>query len=742
MRQTAVRLLLSLRSEGGAALVLLFAAIAFNLYTLLPELTIPTPNLNDGVLHLTLIQSASQALSHGENLTDFWVPYFNLGYPVFHYYQHLPHIAIALLHIFTFKLFSLVFLFNLSQYLLLSLYPLAIYWAMRRFGFGRLPSGLAGLASSLLSTDGLYGLEYGSYVWRGFGLYTQLWAMLLLPLCLAQLYVTTREGKGYFLSILLLAATLLSHVIYGYIAILSAVLFLFLQPHPREVLQQGKRLAIVLTALVLVVSYFTVPLLLDRDFLNRSVWELTSKYDSLGHVFVLKTLLSGNLLDFGRLPSLSLLLLVGLAVAVFRYKDEKHRAIIVLFVAGLLLYFGRPTWGVLLNLLPMSRDLPLHRLIGGVHLGATFLIGVGFAALWEFAQGKPRLWRFAVLPLVALLLLAPIYKERFDYLAANSRWMEENSRWFAKEQKDLDSLLAALQSLPPGRVYSGLGGNWGKDYRVGYVPMYALYPGAGIDSLGYLYHALSLNADIQVNFDETRSDQYELFNVRYVVLPTDRTPPAFLTRMDQFGRHVLYQAPASGYFELVDSDIALVGDKADWYKANLQWLQSPLPASKQHPSIFFSLGKVQATYPATLLMGQVDANTLAASVPVAQRPPAGAVQLEGSQGDTYLALANVERQSYLMLKVTFHPNWQAWVDGMPVKTVMLSPSYVGIRLDKGVHQVVLQYKPGPMRSYLLLLGLLTLPLVALAEWRRERLARLMERWNPERLTAFLRRGSP
>ena len=55
--------------------------------------------------------------------------------------------------------------------------------------------------------------------------------------------------------------------------------------------------------------------------------------------------------------------------------------------------------------------------------------------------------------------------------------------------------------------------------------MYALLNGAGLDMLGYLYHALSLNADILVHFDESRPEHYDLFNVRYVVAPAGRKLP-------------------------------------------------------------------------------------------------------------------------------------------------------------------------------------------------------------------------
>src|SRR5438874_2290975 len=86
----------------------------------------------------------------------------------------------------------------LAAFLLLSLFPLSISWSMRRFGFERLPAALAGLVAPLLSANFLYGLDYGSYVWRGSGLYTQLWGMVLLPPALAQSYRALRDGRGYF----------------------------------------------------------------------------------------------------------------------------------------------------------------------------------------------------------------------------------------------------------------------------------------------------------------------------------------------------------------------------------------------------------------------------------------------------------------------------------------------------------------------------------------------------------------
>ena len=113
-----------------------------------------------------------------------------------------------------------------------------------------------------------------------------------------------------------------------------------------------------------------------------------------------------------------------------------------------------------------------------------------------------------------------------------------------------------LCNLPPGRVYAGLGGTWGKTYRVGAVPIYALLTANGLDTVGYLYHALSLNGDVQVLFDENRAEEYNLFNIRYVVAPIDHPFPAFVKPIRDFGRHRLYQVDTTGYFDVVDAPTA------------------------------------------------------------------------------------------------------------------------------------------------------------------------------------------
>jgi hypothetical protein len=85
---------------------------------------------------------------------------------------------------------------------------------------------------------------------------------------------------------------------------------------------------------------------------------------------------------------LTILAAAGLAVCLWRWRRERYRVPVILAITWLLLYFGRPTWGVLLNLLPLSHDLQLHRLIAGVHLGGIYLMGIGLALPWRWAMSR------------------------------------------------------------------------------------------------------------------------------------------------------------------------------------------------------------------------------------------------------------------------------------------------------------------------------------------------------------------
>ena len=298
----------------------------------------------------------------------------------------------------------------------------------------------------------------------------------------------------------------------------------------------------------------------------------------------------GHLFDFGRIPALTYLAAVGLGICLLRWRNERYLIPVAIFSLWLLLYFGRATWGSLIDLLPMSRDIHMNRFVGGVHLGGIFLVAVALAAPLRWALSRSRIWYVAAALGLTLLVLSPVYIERRSYLAQNASSINEGRQALVSENADLTALFQRLKQLPPGRVYAGqergfVLDHWSDDYRVGDLRVYRLLHAEGLDMVGKVYHSYSLNSDVLINFDEQRFDHYNLYNARYVVAPEDGKFPPFVQPLEQFGRHRLYQVKTTGYFDLVGSELAFAGDRSDLYLPASVWLGSRLPAAKRHPVV-------------------------------------------------------------------------------------------------------------------------------------------------------------
>ncbi len=208
----------------------------FNAITLLPELTVGIPSLNDDAVHFLLVRQANAALERGANPFDFWVPQLELGFPQFMFYQHLPHLAVVLLYHLLFKQVSLLTLFNLVRYLLLVGFPLVVYWSMRTMEFSPVAAAIGAASAALISGNYRYGFEYESYFWTGLGMYTQLWAMNLFFIATACMVRLLEGGRGYLAAILTSSALVMCHLVYAYMfAITVAILFMlevFREPEP------------------------------------------------------------------------------------------------------------------------------------------------------------------------------------------------------------------------------------------------------------------------------------------------------------------------------------------------------------------------------------------------------------------------------------------------------------------------------------------------------------------------------
>ena len=134
-----------------------------------------------------------------------------------------------------------------------------------------------------------------------------------------------------------------------------------------------------------------MPLLTDAKWMTQDEFSRgTFYYDSFGARRVLGWLVTGRIFDNDRVPVVSVLVLIGLGVCVWRFRrTETARAMPAVGLLSMLLFFGRPTLGFVIDLLPGATDLFLRRYVTGVHLAGIYLAGIGGA--WVGDEGDaPR----------------------------------------------------------------------------------------------------------------------------------------------------------------------------------------------------------------------------------------------------------------------------------------------------------------------------------------------------------------
>src|SRR5258708_20785111 len=133
--------------------------------------------------------------------------------------------------------------FAVLYYFLLVVLPASTYLGARLFGVDPLAAGFASILILGVSEVGdlsRYGLSYGAYVRRGSGLYTQLMSYNLLMPALGLANYSLNTGRRKILSACLVAATALSHVVFGYAAIVSVAVMALVVPRgdrPRPVVR-------------------------------------------------------------------------------------------------------------------------------------------------------------------------------------------------------------------------------------------------------------------------------------------------------------------------------------------------------------------------------------------------------------------------------------------------------------------------------------------------------------------------
>ena len=673
------------------------------------ELTNVQP-LNDEALHFEMVRWAVQQIHGGNALPlDGWFPYLSLGDAQFSHYQSLPHLITAYI--------SLVFGSGSTErwagYLLFALFPLSVYAGSRLLGWSSWAAGTAALVSPLLVSVTGYGYESFSYTWLGNGLWSQEWGMFLLPLAWGVSWRAV-EGTGrgkYALAALVVGLTIAMHFLTGYFALLSIGVFVIVVW--RGVVPRIGRAAVVFGGAALVASWVVVPLISDGAYFNLSIFNQgTFWLNSYGAPQALGWLFTGQLFDYGRFPIVSLLVAVGTVVCICRFRsDRRARALLGLMAMSIVLFCGRQPFGFILNLLPGNGDLYLSRYMMGIQLAGDLLAGIGLVWVGESGVRLAGSWRPRVrrVPLVAGLMAAavlitlPASVNRAAYAASDFTNVALQVDSDQTDGAALDVLINDIKARGGGRTYAGLPGNWGQQYAIGQVPVYAYLADSDVDEFGFTMRTPSLTADNEAYFNQADPAQYQLYNIRYLLMPVGMTSPVPATLLASSGRHRLYQVTTSGYLEVVDTSGIVEANRGDMAAQTQPFLRSAAFQQGELATIAFN-GSAAA----------------APTLPVGATPNAAAGTstdvVDEAQDGFFAGTVTTTRTAAVILKVTYDPLWHATVDGVPAAPYMVVPGFVGVTVGAGQHSVVFQYVPYSHYGALLGIGAVTLLILGLGPW--------------------------
>ena len=711
---------------------LVLVAVVWGLVELRPELT-AVPYLDDSSIHQQMVRFASTRISQGHLPLTSWYPYLGLGSPQFLHYQSLPSMITGVFGTFMDPDTA----FRWSLYLLLALWPLAIYWAARLFGLGRWTAGAAALVSPLLQSAAGIGYEDMAYIWRGYGVWTQLWASWTLPLAWAFTFRACDARHSVRRSVLpavvFIMLTVALHFETGYLAFVAVIVFPFLVPS--DLRRRLVRAVLVGGSAVLASAWVIVPVLQQSHWAARNqVLEGTGLENGYGARQLLDWLVRGQLFDRNHwIAVITMFGAVGFVVCLVRWRTfVAGRALVAMFVVTTLMTFGRTTWKGLYSVLPGSSDVFIRRFEMGMQLSGILLAGIGLVFVGRLLvesvtaslpdERRQRLRRptgrlivSALCIVGAIVVLIPAWTSMDTYNSGNEVNVSYQANADASQGPALDSLLAYVEANPRGRVYAGQPTNWGNDFFVGEVPVFKYLESKDIDEVGYTLRTASLMTDPEYYFDDTNPGDYSLFGIGYLLTPATTAqgdpwePPVPAEQVRCEGDYCLWALPDPGYFHVYDTTGVLDATRADVGTRSVPLLDSHALSDHQDKTVAFNGG--------------------AASPPTA---PEG-TSLTGSPGHVVIehaslaqgnasAVVKTNRRATVVLSASYDPGWTVTVNGRSEPTVMVAPALVGVDVGPGTHVVKFSY--GGYGRYTLLFLLALLVFAALAAgpslWRRYR----------------------
>jgi hypothetical protein len=471
-----------------------------------------------------------------------------------------------------------------------------------------------------------------------------------------------------------------------------------------------RRAAIVLGGSLLASAWVIVPLLQQRPWaaVNEPL-QSTGLVNGYGARQVVDWLVTGQLLDSGRLPVVTVLAALGFALAWLAWSsDSDARALLAALAVCLLLAFGRTTFGSLADVIPGSADLFFRRFTMGVQLAALLLAGRGAAWLAarcvRLLEARVPRWppglSLAAVLVAAVAVLAPAWLQLGAYDSRDSAAIAAQRRADAAQGAELDRLITVIERDGGGRTYAGMPSNWGQNFTVGAVPIFKYLESRDVDEVGYTLRTTSLMTGPEYYFDDRDPSDYRLFGIRYLILPARAQPPVRARLAMRSGPYWLWTIDGTGYIQAGRIVGEISANRTDIGARSRAVLGSGLAGDGAYLGVRYGSG------------GGGDARL--PTVP--SQSSAGAVSAERADlGDGEAsATVRMRRPGVAVLSASYDPGWTAAVNGRRRPARMVAPALVAVDVPAGTDHVVFRFHGYGDYPALLALSGLTLAMAAAA----------------------------
>jgi hypothetical protein len=723
-----------------ASLIMLSAAVIFNLYVTYPVMSPGVNDAGDDLHHVSQAYYMKKLIV--EEHTIFGVVHsYGVGYPWFNTRQFLIYAAEAAVNLLSFDSISLLDAHKGLLMLLYSFFPLGVYYMLDKY---RQPPILCGIGA-LLAPLPISGWGNTLDAYFAIGLTSQVAGAFLFPFALGSFHQLITEGKGPRKTALLYVLTLFGHPYYGNFLIITSTLdvaiHMFRKSRP-EAVKIMKYAATAGTIAFLLVVFWAVPLPETMKYAPRS-FQMQAVKGAFNLQNATKYLIDGELLDVtnnfgdetdknmrwpnntnrGRLPVLTALGMLGLI-----YAAAKRDRFLILCAAGFIISFVL-ILGIddipLLKYVPMAEYFNAKRTI---YLLEFFTICLSASSLHWVMSGayslSKRINAQAVgAAFAAAILIGTLYTPYNERMLSADKAVNTLNNWIP----NYDAMRAAIKEDGiDGRTHSD-------DDTIKGAPQVLSQP--------WLLDTPNMRRIFATRFWGNPLDYPNvlgLFNIRYymtgpgAVIPEASRPILTNIYKDRIFR--LYRVEGDyGYLALSHKKPDLLESSEDgwrtisevwlhYYKNNSQKDSMPLIVEDMGQEIdkdmYSTLLKFDKEPDGSLLEafnGRVyngtaqPHNTIRTVLKDSKRVDAkDSIRVVSRTQDRILAVVETDKDALLTFKVEYHPNWRAIVDGTTYETLRATPEFPAVFIKPGRHMIEFRYEQSLFQKFLNLVSFATL----------------------------------